>query len=153
MLSGRFMGDRVVRRFGEERTIRGASLVADAGVLIAAGFNALWSGYLGFGLAGLGTSLMIPIAYRMAGSVPGLPCAQAVASAATIGYLGFLIGPLALGTIGDLVSIRMSIVAIAITVLLIQFIAHALRPASIGTSTQEYASVTGTVVAELPVSS
>lgn len=152
MLSGRFMGDRIVRAFGEERTIRGASLVAGAGLLIAAGFDALWSGYLGFGLAGLGTSMMIPIAYRMAGNVPGLPRAQAVASAATIGYLGFLIGPLVLGTIGDLVSIRMAIVAIAFTVLLIQFIAHALRPAASSSSTRDYAPAAGTVRAELPVS-
>ncbi|MEJ7837959.1 MAG: hypothetical protein WKF81_04040 [Thermomicrobiales bacterium] len=41
MLIGRFMGDRIVRQFGEERTIRGASLTAGAGLLAASGIGTL----------------------------------------------------------------------------------------------------------------
>ena len=48
-------------------------------------------------------------------------------STALIAYLGFLIGPLVLGTIGSVFSIRMSIVVIALVVLSIQLIAGVLR--------------------------
>jgi MFS family permease len=130
MVTGRFMGDRIVRRLGEAQTIRAASLVAGAGMLIASGIGTLWSAYIGFAIAGAGISLIIPIVYRMAGTVPGIPRAQAVASTALIGYIGFLVGPLVLGTIGDIASIRVAIVAIAGTVLSIQFLAHRLRPHS-----------------------
>jgi MFS family permease len=152
MLIGRFMGDRVVRRFGEERTIRGASLTAGAGLLAASGIGTLWAGYLGFGVAGLGLSLLIPITYRMAGNTPGIPRAQAVASTALIAYLGFLVGPLILGTIGDVVSIRLAIATIAVTVLCVHFFAHSLRPKPIHSPDADFRPIPGTVTVELPVS-
>jgi MFS family permease len=127
MLLGRFLGDRAVRRFGEERSIRGGSLIASTGLLGAAAVGTLWSGMIGFALAGFGLSIIIPTIYRMAGNTPGVPRAQAVASTALIAYLGFLIGPLVLGTIGNVFSIRISIIVIALVVLSTQLIAGVLR--------------------------
>jgi MFS family permease len=120
MLVGRFSGDAIIRRLGQERALRLASLVGGAGLLIVSAIGTLWSAYLGFAITGLGVSIIIPIAYRMAGSTAGIPRARAVASTALIGYLGFLLGPLVLGTIGDLAAIRVSLLAIGGVLLLIQ---------------------------------
>ncbi|MEJ7837958.1 MAG: hypothetical protein WKF81_04035 [Thermomicrobiales bacterium] len=85
----------------------------------------------------------------MAGNTPGIPRAQAVASTAIVAYLGFLVGPLVLGTIGDVVSLRF---AIALTVLGVQFFAHSLRPKSLLSPIADFRSIPGTVTAEPPVS-
>jgi MFS family permease len=151
MLLGRFSGDRVVRRLGEERAIRMASLVAGSGMLFAAGIGTLWSAYAGFAITGIGLSVIIPIVYRMAGNVPGLPRAQAVASTALIGYVGFLVGPLVLGRIADLASIRLSIATIAVTVLCVQLMAHRLRPAPVTSDGDAaFAPPPGVAIAEPP---
>lgn len=87
----------------------------------------------------------------MAGNVPGLPGAQAVASTATIGYLGFLIGPLVLGTLGDLVSIRLSIATIGLTVLLVQSFAHMLRPTPAPANREDFLQAPDTVTVDTPL--
>ena len=127
MLLGRFLGDRVTKRLGEERTVRLGSLIGVAGLTGAAGIGTLWAGMIGFAITGLGLSVIIPTIYRMAGNTPGIPRAQAVASTALIGYVAFLAGPLTLGTIGGLFSIRVSLLVMAASALCIQFLASALR--------------------------
>jgi MFS family permease len=130
-----------------------ASLVAGSGMLFAAGIGTLWSAYAGFAITGIGLSVIIPIVYRMAGNVPGLPRAQAVASTALIGYVGFLVGPLVLGRIADLASIRLSIATIAVTVLCVQLMAHRLRPAPVTSDGDAaFAPPPGVAIAEPPAS-
>lgn len=65
-----------------------------------------WSALIGFGLVGLGLSVILPITYRAGGSTPGISRGKAVASVATIGYLGFLAGPPIIDTVADAASLR-----------------------------------------------
>jgi fucose permease len=115
MALGRFSGDRIVARFG------GGAVVCGGGALAALGLGAtLLIGrpgvaIVGFGLIGAGLSCIFPVALSAAARTPGLAAGTAIAGVCTIGYLGFLIGPPAIGGLAELTSLP---VALSVVVLL-----------------------------------
>lgn len=60
----------------------------------------------GFALMGFGYALAMPIAFSRAGNDPNTPPAQAIASVATLGYGGILLGPPIIGFLSEIVSLR-----------------------------------------------
>jgi fucose permease len=120
MAIGRFSGDRVVARFG------GGAVVCGGGALAALGLGAtLLIGrpevaVVGFGLIGAGLSCIFPVALSAATRTPGLSAGTAIAGVCTIGYLGFLIGPPAIGGLAELTSLP---AALGVVVLLFVLIA------------------------------
>jgi MFS family permease len=59
--------------------------------------------------------VVVPVTYRRAGEIPGMSAASAVATVASIGYLGFLVGPILIGFIADLFSLRFAFAMIAMS--------------------------------------
>lgn len=105
MVSGRLLGDSVVARFGEERTLFAGGLLAAAGlaVVIGTGWQHLTSELwwlLGFALVGAGLANGSPVLYRTAGRVPEVPAGAGIATTVGIGYAGLLAGPPGLGFVG-----------------------------------------------------
>jgi hypothetical protein len=102
MVTGRLLGDSVVARFSEERTLLAGGLLAAAGlgVVIGTGWQhmtgELWW-LLGFALVGAGLANGSPILYRTAGRVPEVPAGAGIATTVGIGYAGLLAGPPGLG--------------------------------------------------------
>lgn len=115
--AGRITGDAVILRFGVERVLMGGSLLAAIGIGFSVLVNAPWAFLIGFALVGAGLSIVVPVTYRRAGEIPGMSAATAVATVASIGYLGFLIGPILIGMLADLVSLRLAFGLIAIALL------------------------------------
>ncbi|MGI8485319.1 MAG: MFS transporter, partial [Thermomicrobiales bacterium] len=109
MLIGRLSGDLLVRRLGPVRVIAVGGAISVIGLIGTA-----WSALIGFGLVGLGLSVILPITYRAAGSTPGISRGKAVASLATIGYLGFLAGPPIIGTVADAASLRGALLLVGV---------------------------------------
>ncbi|HEY2002662.1 MAG TPA: MFS transporter [Acidobacteriaceae bacterium] len=105
MVTGRLMGDAVVARFGEERTLLAGGLLAAAGlgVVIGSGWQhmtgEMWW-LLGFALVGAGLANGSPVIYRTAGRVPDVPAGAGIATTVGIGYAGLLAGPPGLGFVG-----------------------------------------------------
>jgi hypothetical protein len=77
--------------------------VAGFGVLLCAPGLA-WA-LLGFVLIGLGASNVVPVLFRRAGALPGMPSAIAIAALTTVGYGGQLLGPAAVGFVSHLTSL------------------------------------------------
>ncbi|HEX6497387.1 MAG TPA: MFS transporter [Acidobacteriaceae bacterium] len=105
MVTGRLLGDSVVARFGEERTLFAGGLLAAAGlgVVIATGWQHMTSELwwlLGFALVGAGLANGSPVLYRTAGRVPEVPAGAGIATTVGIGYAGLLAGPPGLGFVG-----------------------------------------------------
>ena len=69
---------------------------------------------MGFALVGLGLANIIPLLFGAAGNLPGFPPGAGIAGVATIGYAGFLVGPLLIGTIAELFSLRTAFFIIAL---------------------------------------
>jgi hypothetical protein len=56
-------------------------------------------------LIGVGASNVVPVLFRRAGALPGMPAAIAVASLTTVGYGGGLLGPAAVGFVSHFTSL------------------------------------------------
>jgi hypothetical protein len=112
MITGRLVGDGIVGAAGPRATIGLGALIAAAGLAISAAWPGLAGGVLGFGLVGAGLANAVPVLFSVAGRVGSSP-AVGVASAATAGYAGLLIGPVVIGAIASAVGLRSTIVMLA----------------------------------------
>ncbi|MEO1643916.1 MAG: MFS transporter, partial [Chloroflexota bacterium] len=92
MTTGRFLGDTVAEWLGNVRLIRLSGVLATSGILLPIFFPSLVTALLGFGIAGLGLAVGIPLAFSASGKLPNISPGRAVAGVATIGYAGFLVG-------------------------------------------------------------
>lgn len=101
MLTGRFLGDQARMFFGDRKLITISSLLAIVGTgLILTGWFASLA-ILGFFLAGLGLSTVVPIAYSKAGNTPDIDPGTGISMVTTIGYSGFIVGPPTIGYLAD----------------------------------------------------
>ncbi|ANE42461.1 MFS transporter [Deinococcus puniceus] len=102
MTLGRWFGDIVRTRLGDERTVRGGALLTAGGLALALLVRDPWLATLGFALSGLGLSNVVPVMYGTAGHALA---GHGIAQVATIGYAGFLLGPPAIGFVAQQVGL------------------------------------------------
>jgi MFS family permease len=108
MAASRFIGDRLVARFGQPTVARvGASsaFVALGAMLIDHG---LVPSIAAFGIVGLGLGPVVPLAFRTAGRTRRPGHASALPLVVTAGYAGSIVGPLLVGFIADLATLRIA---------------------------------------------
>jgi MFS family permease len=65
-------------------------------------------------MIGLGVSSVVPLAYSLAGKSKTMQPGLALAAVSSIGFLGFLIGPPIIGFIAELLSLRWSLILVAL---------------------------------------
>jgi MFS family permease len=114
MATGRFLGDRLVTRFGIQRMLQASGVIISSGLAVAVLFPTIVSATMGFFLVGLGVSSVVPLVYSAAGKSKTMSPGVALAAVSTIGFLGFLIGPPLIGFIAELSGLRWSFTIIAI---------------------------------------
>jgi len=119
MFTMRLMGDKIVSVVGPSKTARYSGLVAMIGSIILVIFESLIPLVIGFGLIGLGIAVIIPLAFSRAANDKNIPQGTAIASIATLGYGGMLIGPLFIGFIAQATSIKTSFLIFPILAFLI----------------------------------
>ncbi|MCM5661600.1 MFS transporter [Galbibacter mesophilus] len=126
MTCGRFFGDFASDKYGALKIINvgvGIGVVGYLLILTANTFLAL----LGFGLVGLGFSVIIPELFRLAGKVDGVEPAKGISFIAGISFVGFLTGPVILGFLADLSSLRLSFTALLVAAIIVFFTSYYLR--------------------------
>lgn len=101
MAAGRFGGDHLRRRFGAETLVRGSACVAAAGLALALLIATPLAAVIGFACAGLGLANTVPVLFGAAGRLPGQQPGAAIAATASVGYLGFLVGPPLIGLVAQ----------------------------------------------------
>ena len=97
MAGGRFLGDALIGRFGNQKVLRTGGLVAAAGLLLAVFFQGTAFVLFGFAMVGAGVSLGAPILYASAAKVPGMAKGVGLATMNTFAMIGFLAGPAFIG--------------------------------------------------------
>ncbi|MEM6478513.1 MAG: MFS transporter [Pseudomonadota bacterium] len=118
MALGRFGGQGLTERFRDERVIIAATLLTAAGALIAALAPSPGYAYLGFGLFGLGVSVIGPLGIALAGRmVPPAFRTEAISKAAVMGFSGFFIAPLLMGGLSEIASLRVAYACVAAMVM------------------------------------
>lgn len=103
MTLGRWFGDRLRSRVGDQQLVRSGAAVTAAGLAWVLLMPHPVAATLGFALAGLGLSNVVPVMYGTAGhALHG----KGIAQVATLGYSGFLLGPPAIGFVADEFGLR-----------------------------------------------
>lgn len=103
MLLGRLYGDGWRTRLGDARLVGVGAALATLGILLALLSVQAWSATLGYLLAGLGLANIVPVIFGAAGRRVG---ARGIARVATLGYLGFLVGPPLIGAVSHAAGLR-----------------------------------------------
>ena len=108
MASGRFLGDGLIERFGRKKVIQTSGLLISTGLFTAVFFPYLIVATIGFMLVGLGVSTIVPTLYSLAGKNTSVPPGEALTTVSSVSFLGFLMGPPAIGYIAELFGLRFS---------------------------------------------
>lgn len=89
---GRFTGDRLTDRFGGVVLGRTGSAIATGGFVVVTAAPGPYVALLGFGIVGLGISVMAPLCFSAAGRLDPAETGIAVARLNIFNYVGFLFG-------------------------------------------------------------
>jgi len=104
MTVGRLAGPRVLDRFGRVPVLQVSAGLAALGLLVFIFVPVLWIAIVGVILWGLGSALGFPTAMSAAADDPRTATAR-VSAVAMIGYCAFLVGPPAIGFLGEQVGL------------------------------------------------
>jgi len=119
MAAGRLLGTPALRRFSATTVLAAGGLVAAAGVVVMVAQPSHWVALIGFAAIGLGLANCMPMFFtRAAAAIPSAP-ALGIAFVSTIGYLGFICGPLALGLVSRQAGLKIAFVLVALAMLVI----------------------------------
>lgn len=127
MTLGRFAGGPFLVRFGRAHVVRASAVIAAVGLTLVIFPDSVALATTGVVLWGLGASLGFPVSISAAGDHPR-DAAVRVSAVATAGYFAFLVGPPALGFLGDHIGLRHALIAVLALVLAASFLARAMRP-------------------------
>jgi MFS family permease len=128
MVAGRTLGQRLGGRIADIALLAGGAATAGAGLAAAATAPAVPVALAGFFTAGAGISLAAPVLFGAAGrDVEESARGSAVATVATLSYLGFLGGPPLVGAVSGAFGLRAGLGTMAIVAALL-----ALATASFG---------------------
>ncbi len=128
MTAGRFAGDRLAAWLGPVTLVRGCGVLAGAGLGVSLLIDVPVAGVIGFGLFGAGLSCIVPQVFSAAGHRDPAQAGRALAAVASLGYAGFLAGPVLIGALAELVTLPRALFAPAVLALFVALTATALRP-------------------------
>ncbi len=109
MFAGRAMGDRWVARYGGRRVV---GVLAGAGAVTLGAVLPLGlpvPALVGFAMYGLGLALVVPVCFSAAAAAGGSHAGHSIAAVATAGWVGFLLGPPAIGSLAHATSLPLAL--------------------------------------------
>ena len=119
MAVGRLGAAETIRRFGDRPTLRAAGLLATGGMALALATREPLLVVAGFLVVGLALSAVAPITFSFAGDLVPDRAGGASSVVTTFGYSGFLLGPVTIGGVAELTSLRIALGIVAVAGLLI----------------------------------
>lgn len=126
MTVGRLGGVRLLDRFGRVPVLRASAALAVIGLSIVIFVPNLWVAVIGVVLWGLGAALGFPTGMSAAADDPKTAAAR-VSAVATIGYLAFLVGPPAIGFLGEQVGLLNALIVVLVLIVAAGAVSHAAR--------------------------
>jgi predicted MFS family arabinose efflux permease len=127
MTIGRLTGTTLLERLGRTSVLVAGGATATAGMLLGSLAPSVWATLLGFAVTGLGLANIFPVAIERAGALAG---PGGVATASTLGYLGMLLGPPAIGFLAEWLSLPAALTSVAVLAGFASAIAFATRRAA-----------------------
>ena len=135
MTIGRLLTDRLAARFGPVAILRNGSVLAGAGLTLAALAPTAPLSLVGWAVMGAGLAGCVPQLFSAAGHVDPDAAGVNVARVAGLGYIGVLAGPAVIGPMTELVPLNLALLLPVVLCVIAAFAARALGDA-IATPTQ-----------------
>ena len=110
MTLGRIFGDSARAKFGDKKLMVCCGVISSIGLATLVFFSHPYLALLGFFLIGLGLSVIVPIAYSVAGNSSSVSPGVGLAMVTTVGYSGFLFGPPIIGLLADWQTLKIALV-------------------------------------------
>lgn len=129
MAGGRFLGDKVIHRFGRKRVLQISGVVISTGLFLSVFLPYIVPCTIAFMMVGLGVSTIVPTVYSLAGKNGTVPPGEALTIVSSVSFFGFLMGPPVIGYIADMEgsSLRVSFALIGIFGFLIALMVSRIR--------------------------
>ncbi|MFE5338593.1 MFS transporter [Isoptericola sp. NPDC056578] len=129
-LLGRLAADRQVNRFGPVVPVAVGGVVGAAGLAAVTLAPGPWVAVVGFGLTGLGLSVVVPLSFSVAGRLDPDGTGIAVARVNLFNYVGFVVGAGLIGGVAELLSMRLAFAVPALLALGVIALAPAFKVAA-----------------------
>ena len=126
MVVMRLLGDRIILMLGEIAAGRLGGILAALGVGTAIVGGTFLTTCLGFALMGVGYAVIMPLAFSRAANDGRQRPGIAVAGVATFGYGGFLLGPVVIGALAELATLKIAFGLLALLAIVVAIAATAL---------------------------
>lgn len=127
MVLTRLAGGVVVELLGPVTTTRASASIAFTGLLFAVFGGTFQAVMIGFAFMGVGYAVVMPLVFSRAAADPNVPSGAAIASVATVGYGGMLLGPPIIGFVAQVIGMRLSFLVLAALAALAFALANRLR--------------------------
>lgn len=119
MALGRLGAAGIIARFGNRRTLLAAGALAATGMSVSLATTQPFLVVAGFLVVGLALSAVVPIAFSVAGDLAPERAGAAVSVVTTLGYGGFLMGPVLVGVLAEAFGLRLALGTIVIAGILV----------------------------------
>lgn len=126
MTVGRFLGDRVTHRFGSRTVVRSGAGLSALGLGLALAIGRPAAALFGLGCVGMGLSCVVPVVFSAAARTGG-QAGPSIAALSTVGYLGFLVGPPAIGLVAGATSLPWALCLVVLAQMVMFALAGAVR--------------------------
>jgi MFS family permease len=123
----RFRADRLTARTSTVIVVRLGALLGTGGLALAVAFPALAGAATGFALVGIGTAVILPLAFAAGANLGASGTALAIVMSS--GYAGSVVGPALIGQAADHFGLRVAMLIPLAGALTIALLAGNLRPA------------------------
>jgi MFS family permease len=119
MALGRLGAAGAIARFGNRRTLLVAGQLTAAGMSLSLATTQPFLVVAGFLVVGLALSAVVPIAFSVAGELAPDRAGAAVSVVTTLGYGGFLMGPVLVGVLAEAFGLRLALGTIVVAGILV----------------------------------
>jgi fucose permease len=127
MTMGRIIGDSARTKYGDKRLMVVCGVIASSGLVLSILIVQPAIVMIGFFLVGAGLSVIVPIAYSIAGNSPGISPGVGLAMVTTVGYAGFLFGPPIIGFLADWQTLRLALLFVVVLFLVMTGLSYRYR--------------------------
>lgn len=126
-LIGRFLGDRLVDRFGQRAVARAGASLTTVGMSVALASPSTAVTIAGFGAAGLGVATLVPAAMHAADELPGLAPGTGLTVVSWLLRVSFLVLPPIVGSVADAVGLRYGLLVVPLAGLTVLALSYRLE--------------------------
>lgn len=119
MAASRFVGDRALARWGIGGLARRGGALACGGMVLALSLRTPAAGLVGFALVGVGSAVLVPAIFRVAGATARTSAAAGIAAVATAGYTGGVVNGPAIGFLAAAIGLTGALGLVGVAALVI----------------------------------